>query len=322
MPHVGCPRQCSFCNQRTITGVQHVPTPEEVTAILTEAGEKLGPAAKGVTPAFFGGSFTAIPMETMEGLLQAATKAVETYGFAGIRCSTRPDAVGENRLSVLKQYGVTAVELGVQSFCDDVLQANHRGHTAAQAAEGAYRVRDWGFELGLQMMTGLYGSTPEKDMLTMEQILAISPDTLRIYPTVVLPGTELEQLYRQGIYFPQTLDEAVSLCAVLRSMAESQGIRVIRTGLQDDPSLQQELIAGPYHPGFGELVESKIFYNALWQQLSVMPRGSYLVSVHPKTISVAVGWKKSTLSALKEKGYDVRFIQDAAVNRGSFQICV
>ena len=180
--------------------------------------------------AFFGGSFTAIDPDYRLALLKTAHAACETYGFAGIRCSTRPDAIDDERLTVLKQYGVTAIELGAQSMDGEVLLLNRRGHTAKDVENAARLIRAYDFELGLQMMTGLPGDSDAKAMKTVERLLALKPDTMRIYPTIVLENTPLCDLYRAGKYTPQTLKDAVLLCAKLIPMIEQRGVKLIRVG--------------------------------------------------------------------------------------------
>ena len=193
IPHVGCPHLCSFCDQRTISGAQHLPDGDEVREICEKAlGEVKSPENTEI--AFFGGSFTAIPRDYMNELLSAAKDYVGAGKFRGIRCSTRPDCIDNEVLGILARSGVTAIELGAQSMSDKVLEMNERGHTAADVENAAALIRQWGFELGLQMMIGLYGSTREDELLTMNRIVELHPDTARIYPTVILKGTRLAEL--------------------------------------------------------------------------------------------------------------------------------
>lgn len=268
--------------------------------------------------AFFGGSFTAVPRDYMLSLLKAAHGAVKDFGFAGIRCSTRPDAVGEEMLRLLKKYGVTAVELGAQSMNDEVLSLNRRGHTAAQTEAAAQRVKAFGFQLGLQMMTGLYGDTDGRAQETARRIISLKPSAVRIYPTVVLRGTYLAELYAQGEYIPQTLEEAVTLCAVLLPLFEDAGIKVIRMGLHAQAAVEAQKLAGPYHPAFRELVQSRVFLEQLRSYLA--KPGRYVVRVHPQSISIALGQGRMNIGLLKQEGLLVTFLQDKAVPRGAFSV--
>ena len=296
VPHLGCPQRCSFCDQNAITGGAKQPAPQEVLETSRRAAKELGDKVQETQLAFFGGSFTAIPREVMVPLLEAAREAVKNYGFQGIRCSTRPDAIDRETLELLARYDVKAVELGAQSMDDRVLRLNRRGHTAAQTEEAAGLIREFGMELGLQMMIGLYGDTEETALATAESFIVMGADTARIYPTVVLPGTWLAQLYQAGEYRPQTLEEAVRLCARLLPLLEGAGVRVIRMGL------------------------SRMFLERLMGELSAVQPGEYTVRVHPKSISVALGEKKSNVEHLKNRGYGVIFCQDGSVERNGFLI--
>lgn len=262
VPHLGCPHACSFCNQHTITGSGGVPTPADVGRTARGALARLGERAHDSEIAFFGGSFTAIEPGLMESLLAAAAPFVGPGGYKGIRVSTRPDAIDAPRLAILRRYGVTAVELGAQSMSNRVLALNERGHTAADVEDAARQIREAGFELGLQMMTGLYGDTPADSHHTAERLAALSPATVRIYPTIVLRGTRLAQLACDGLYRAQSLPDAVELCAQLLLFFHERGIRVIRLGLHASEGIESDYVAGPWHPAFRELCESRIFQDS------------------------------------------------------------
>jgi len=230
VPHLGCPNMCSFCDQCSITGSRTAPTADDVRATVKTALQSVGANDTEFEIAFFGGSFTAIDREYMLELLRAANEFVGSKGIKGIRISTRPDAVDADVLNVLKTYGVTAIELGAQSLCDDVLIKNKRGHSSKQVETASQLIKDAGFELGLQMMTGLFGSSREKDRYTAEQIVALKPQTVRIYPTITLESTLLAELYKKGEYIPPSLEETVELCAELKQLFIENGIKVIRLG--------------------------------------------------------------------------------------------
>lgn len=319
VPHLGCPHQCSFCEQNTITGANHAPppTPEDVLAAAETAAKSLGDRAGEAEVAFFGGSFTAIDREYMLSLLSAAKLAVDRYSFRGVRCSTRPDAVDPQILAILKAHRVTAVELGAQSMDDGVLAANRRGHTARETERAAGLVRGFGFELGLQMMTGLYTDTEGKALETARRLISLGPQTARIYPTVVLPDTELARLYQTGIYRPQTLEEAVDLCARLLEMFEEAGVRVIRLGLHPGPELERKRLAGPYHPALRQVVESRRFFLRLAERLE--EQGTYTVAVNPRDISTALGQGRENVWRLAQKGYHAVFVQDPEIRQGEFR---
>lgn len=307
VPHAGCPHQCSFCNQRVISGQQQPLTPEQVTAICREAAERVGEGQRAEI-AFFGGSFTAVPADYRRQLLAAAYPFIKNGPFQGIRISTRPDYIDQAILNELWAFGVTAVELGAQSMDDRVLALNRRGHTAAQVEQASRLIRQAGFSLGLQMMTGLYGSDDQTDWRTAEQLADLQPDTMRIYPTIVMPGTYLHTLYRQGAYTPPTLDQAVDLCARLLSFFEQErGIRVIRLGLHADAHMQQQYVAGPWHPAFRELCEGRLYLKRAEQLLNTaLPDGGTAVlRVAPTELSKLIGQRKGNLRALRQKGWQV-----------------
>lgn len=292
---------CSFCNQHIISGKEKTATPEDVREAVRVALEH---GCKGGQLAFFGGSFTAIDRTYMVELLSAAKPFVDDGSISGIRISTRPDAIDDEVLCILSHYGVDAIELGAQSMVDDVLLANRRGHTSEDVRCAAKLIRAHGFELGLQMMTGLYKDTDEGAIYTAEELTKLKPDTMRIYPTVILEGTELADLYRAGKYVPQTLDEAVSLCAKLLLFFEEQGIRVIRTGLHSGGNVEDGYIAGAYHPAFRELCESEIYFSRVKEVFASKPQGKYKIFVSSKEISKMTGQKRKNVIKLKDTGFD------------------
>lgn len=306
VPHIGCPNRCSFCNQHTISGTQDIPHAHDVKAICDQAIAD-GVDIHNTEIAFFGGSFTAIPRSYMLELLEAAKPYVD-MGFAGIRCSTRPDAIDDEVLQILKFYGVTAIELGVQSMDDGVLSLNDRGHTARDVISAAELVKSYGFTLGLQMMVGLYGSTPESDKETARKLIDLSPDEVRIYPVVILDGTKLGDLYLKGEYLPYALNDAVSLCAELLDMFESKDIRVIKLGLHASELVEADMLGGLYHPAFRELCESERFYKLMKQMLGDDKSAHFTVA--PKDISKALGQKRSNLSRFESEGISVKLSQN------------
>lgn len=320
VPMVGCPHRCSFCDQTSITGEAGIPKPEEVDETLKKASRELRGFAEKSEIAFFGGTFTMIPEELMRSLLEPAAKWVRRGAFSGIRLSTRPDAIDEHVLAVLKEYGVTSIELGAQSSDDSVLAKNLRGHSFSDTKKAAALIKEQGFSLGLQMMTGMPGSTREKDIMTAAAFAALKPDTMRIYPTLVLKNTLMAKWYEQGEYVPQSVDEAASLCAELLDIFELYKINVIRLGLHAEQSLEDGLIAGPYHPAFRELCESLRFRKKIDPMLKVMSTGSYVLKVSPKDISKCAGQHRSNLEFWAKQGYDIKITGDGSLSAGDFEI--
>ncbi len=270
--------------------------------------------------AFFGGSFTAIPREDMVRLLKAAVPYVKSGDFSGVRVSTRPDAIDREVLELLKTHGVTAVELGAQSMDDAVLRACRRGHTAKQVTEAAGLVREAGLSLGLQMMTGLPGDTDEGALHTARALAALRPDEVRVYPTLVIEGSPLADEYRAGTYVPQTLDKAVALCVrLLTFFEEERGIPVIRLGLHAEEDMMRHCIAGPWHPAFRELCESRIFRQKAEIILKQANKTECVLAVNPACVSRMVGHRRENLTAFMKNGYTVKVVADSSIAHGEIR---
>ncbi len=313
VPHLGCPNSCIFCNQKTISGkCEPLKNEDIVTACDIAKNGKYDIADSEI--AFFGGSFTAIEREKMISFLETAKPYVGTY-FSGIRISTRPDCIDEEVLGILKRYGVTAIELGAQSMSEDVLIKNERGHTPEDTEKACRLIRDYGFSLGLQMMTGLYGSDDETDVFTARKFIELKPDTVRIYPTTVLENTKLEALYREGKYVPPSLESSIKLCSRLLLMFSENNIKVIRLGLHSGGNVEDGFVAGAYHPAFRELVEGEIYKDLIDEKLSSLPDGNYILGVHPKEISKALGQKRGNAEFFRSKGKNIRITGDETLSR-------
>lgn len=307
MPHNGCPHQCSFCNQRSITGQSYQPTPKDVTKAINTAINS-GIDTKNAEIAFFGGSFTAIDIGYMVSLLDATKPYINR--FAGIRCSTRPDCIDDDILRLLKSYNVTSIELGAQSMCDDVLTLNNRGHSKSDVITASKLIKEYNISLGLQMMTGLYGSTVEKDIYTANEIATLCPDTVRVYPTIVMKDTDLENYYRLGKYLPYDEETTINCVFQILKIFYEKNINVIRVGLHYSKDLEENSVAGFYHPAFREICESRMFYSILKKEIVKYKKGNVVVEVGNKFISKAIGQKKSNLHRLSDLGYNVQFVQN------------
>ncbi len=303
IPHEGCPHDCIFCNQRKITGVITTVSSEDAKNEIIKQLSYLpeGDCRKEI--AFFGGSFTGLPLDTQEEFYRVADSFRPQID--GIRLSTRPDCINDASLALAKRWGVSTIELGAQSASDAVLAMNHRGHTFSRTVEAVKAIRQAGIGVGLQMMTGMYGSQPETDWMTAQELAKLQPDCVRIYPVLVLKDTALASLYREGKYRPQTLEEAVETAKRVLSVFREKGILVIRLGLHAGEDLRKEgvVLAGPFHPAFGELVESRI-----WRDRIVAELNQYLqkpkvleIQVPSDQISKAVGHQRCNAVYLKER---------------------
>ncbi len=301
VPHRGCPFDCVFCNQKRITGADSGVTAADVRNITDAHLKTLPKENRRVEAAFFGGSFTGIPIEEQSELLGAAKEYLDRGDIDGIRLSTRPDYIDREILDNLLKYGVTTIELGVQSMDDEVLKAANRGHTRGDVVRAAELIRAYPFTLGLQMMTGLPGDTEEKSIRTADEIIALKPGLVRIYPTLTIKDTYLEKLYRAGKYRPQTLEEAVELVKKLLLKFEANGIKVIRAGLQSTEEICENgsVVAGPVHSAFREMAESAIYRDIIYEKLQSASCARADIFVSPKEISKAVGIKRSNVIYIK-----------------------
>lgn len=257
IPHVGCPYVCTFCNQSRITGqsgISHL-TPDYIKETITEyVGSKRNDKFWEV--AFYGGSFTAIHKDLQHQLLAPVSEMLKGGIIDGIRCSTRPDAVGDEAIMLLQSYGVKTVELGVQSMNDGILVDAKRGHTAQEVVEAVTRLKQRDMTVGVQLLPGLKGETWDSILETAIAVVKLKPDFVRIYPVLVIENTELADQYRAGEYEPLSTEQAITYCAFLKAWFEQHDIEVIRTGLQSTEELDSgnSLVAGPYEPAMGELV--------------------------------------------------------------------
>ena len=317
VPHLGCPNDCVFCNQRRISGSVAPATAEDVVSAIENA-LRLTPPGTRRQLAFYGGSFTAIPVAEQESLLGAAVPYLERGDIASLRLSTRPDAIDGAVLRRLRSYGVETIELGAQSMSERVLALSGRGHTAADVEDAARAVKGAGFRLILQMMTGLPGADDESDVESARRIAALGPDGVRVYPTVIVRDTALCDLWRAGRYKEHTVEDAVRVCARILPVFERAGIPVIRLGLNPTEDLSGgDAVGGAYHPALGELVKSRIMRDRAEKILSGAKRGEQAVlRVNPRLMSQLVGQHGANRAYLVERfGLDgLRVIQDPDVS--------
>lgn len=314
VPHAGCPFDCVFCNQKHITGQDDYvqenfkdTIEEHLTSILKKK------ESQKIEIAFFGGSFTGIPTDLQNSYLAVAKSYLDKGLIHGIRLSTRPDYINDEIVTRLLSYGVTTIELGVQSLDYEVLCNSNRGHTEADVEKAVKAIRKSSIQLGLQMMIGLPGDTREKTLKTAYRIHRFMPDFVRIYPTLIIKDTALEVLYKKNLYKPLSLDEAVKWALELDLFFKSKSIPIIRMGLQPTSSLEDSLVGGPYHQSFKQLVESLFYKRVIDDVLGTVHCVHLTIECHSKISSYIIGQKRSNLDYLESK-YDLNRVKVKSVS--------
>jgi len=313
IPHAGCPFQCLYCNQNKIAAQNSAPYPEHLSYIIEPALHTI-PADAEIEVAFFGGNFTSLPANLQSEYLNAMTDYLSSERVSGIRISTRPDAISAPILDRLAQGGVTTIELGVQSLHDEVLKASSRGYYAEDVFTACELIKQYNFKLGIQLMIGLPGSTYYHELYSTQNTIKINPDMVRIYPTLVIEDTGLHHMYLRNTYQPLSLDEAIETVLQMYMQFQIAHIPVIRMGLHPGEELQQpgNIIAGPFHPAFGELVEQALFKQQaepllLWYKEHGHASGNVKLYVNPRDISKLVGNKRANIFWW-QSNYDLKVI--------------
>ena len=303
IPNLGCPHKCVFCDQREISGARF-----DISSVRRSISEALATVEEDADCeiAFFGGSFTGIGIPLMTSLLDIAREFTDAGRVGSIRLSTRPDMIDDGILDILSRYAVRTIELGIQSMDDAVLEASRRGHTAAVSERACRMIKERGFGLAGQMMTGLPGATPESERMTAESICRMGASAARIYPAVVLRGTEMERMAADGRYVPLTVGEAVSRSADLLEIFDRHGVKVLRVGLCASDGLSEgDAVGGAYHPALGEMARGEVFRRRIDARLAEMGAGggsgTVVVSVPRGAASAATGQKRANAAALKSK---------------------
>lgn len=323
VPHKGCPHDCIFCNQKKITGQIGEVTAKEVTMKIEQYLATIPKEDSHVEVAFFGGSFTAIPLNYQTELLKAASCYVDGVRIKSIRVSTRPDCIDNVIAENLKKYKVDIVELGVQSMDEEVLKLCNRGHTSEDVLMAVQLLKKYGFTVGVQMMIGLPGDSEEKALNTARELIRLKPDIARIYPALVIKNTYMEDMYIRGEYQPLTLDAAVEESKKLLILFEGNGINVIRIGLQPTENivLGKDVVAGPFHPSMRHLVESLVYRDIITHLLKKLEPKTHniLLKVNPKDISEVVGHKRKNIDYIKFNFFidKIEILQDNSVEAGT-----
>lgn len=322
IPEKACPFQCIFCDQRKITGVEDSLQIKEFETQIINYLSTIPTENSSVLLAFFGGTFTGISLKEQEEYLQMAKPFIDSGQIAGIRISTRPDYINQENLDLLKRYHVSNIELGAQSLNNEVLRQSYRGHTYQQVAEASKLILNNGFELGLQMMLGLPGDTKKTALQTAEYIIALGATETRIYPTMVIRGTALEQLWRKGKYNPISTEKAIEQSVELFQLFEENKVRVLRMGLYpSEDFLNNEVVAGPEIHHFKEKVMSRIWgqkFMPLIQKASI--DSSIIIYVSPLQLNFAIGYKASNKLMLNSYYKKVKIKSDTKLQNYNYRV--
>ena len=329
VPHLGCPNNCTFCNQKRISGQTKMVTAKDVEETIEYYLKNFKDNHKYVEVAFFGGSFTAIETEKQIELLEAVQKYIKDKEVNSIRISTRPDCIDREILKRMKKYHVKTIELGVQSTNNYILSRCKRGHTGEDVKKASKLIRRHGFILGHQMMVGLPESTKQDEINTAKELIKLKPKIVRIYPVLVIKDTELADEYYRGEYTPLTVGQAVERCKEVVDLFNRSKITIIRIGLQNteeisDPNTEKSsVVAGPYHPAFRQLVESSMWYDSIVNQIKKINAKVKKVKIQANDFNInsIIGHKKENILKLKEV-YDVDVVieKDENIKPGRFEI--
>ncbi|MGD0917672.1 MAG: radical SAM protein [Thermodesulfobacteriota bacterium] len=302
LPYAGCHDRCLFCNQKA--AAEGLPSPSSIRRLIETSLVKLPLDCQGREKqvAFYGGSFTALKREQQVYYLKEVQPFLASGLVNSVRISTRPDALDEGVLHLLREYGAKTVEIGTQSMIDEVLSLSNRGHSAEDTISAVSRLRGLGFETGLQLMIGLPGDSFVHFLRTLDRIIDLRPDFVRIHPTLVLKGAPLEILWRAGRYSPLSLEEAIEWLKKGLLKLEKASIPVGRVGLQPTKELERDLLAGPFHPALHHLIDSEIFFDMATSLLQTSQKdGRALFSCHPKEVSTLRGQRNENISKLKDQ---------------------
>lgn len=317
VPHKGCPHNCVFCNQRHITGQIKEVDSSFVSSEITKYLKTIRENDRFVEVSFFGGSFTGLPINEQTELLKPAKKALDEGKIDAIRLSTRPDYIDKEILDNLKDYGVSIIELGVQSMDETVLRMSNRGHGVEDVYKSSCLIKEYGFTLGLQMMVGLPGDNEEKDIYTANEFVKIGPEMVRIYPALVVKDTYMEKMYNDGRYTPLSLEKTVDILSRLYLIFGRAGINIIRIGLQPTENIQpgRDVVAGPFHPAIRELVESKLLNKIVAKIYGMVHEGNITIHINPRSISKLYSNRKRYFNEMMKNIYpgNVEVVQDDSV---------
>jgi radical SAM enzyme (TIGR01210 family) len=270
IPEKACPQRCIYCNQYNITQNHNILTENDIINIIEQHLSTIPQNSK-KRIAFFGGTFTGMSLQEQNFYLNLANRYIKKGLIDNIQLSTRPDYINQEILENLKKHNVKIIELGAQSLDDEVLKKCNRGHSAEKIIESSNLINSYGFDLGLQMMIGLPLDTIEKSVKTATQIVNLKAKYTRIYPTLVIKNTALETLYRKGLYKPLTLNEAVLWTKEVYKIFIENDVTILRVGLHPTEGFKnnEDLIAGPFHVAFKEIVLTKIWGEIISDKINL-----------------------------------------------------
>ena len=329
VPHLGCPNNCIFCNQKRISGQTKMVTAKDVKETIEYYLKNFRDNNKYVEVAFFGGSFTAIDVNKQIELLEAVQEYISNKKVNSIRISTRPDCIDKEILKRMKKYHVKTIELGVQSTKNYILNRCKRGHTGEDVKKASKLIRMHGFILGHQMMIGLPESTKQDEINTAKELIKLKPKIVRIYPVLVIKDTELADEYERGEYTPLTVGQAVERCKDIVDLFNRNKINVIRIGLQNteeitDPNAKDSsVVAGPYHPAFRQLVEASMWYDSIVGEIKKVNAKVKKVKIIANELNVnnIIGHKKENIIKLKDTyDVDVTIERNDKIKPGKFKM--
>jgi histone acetyltransferase (RNA polymerase elongator complex component) len=317
LPQAGCPHRCVFCNQYAITNIRtHQISNEALSENIDRFLSYNHRNNPHVQISFYGGNFLGLPESEMLKLLECAQGYVNNKKVTGIRFSTRPDTVNQKQLQLLTKYAIQTVELGVQSMDDIVLYKSQRGHTSENTIQATHILKNYGYQVGHQLMSGLPDDNPKSFMQTIERVIDLKPDFVRLYPTLVLKGSLLAKWFYEGLYNPLSLNDAVSMAKKCLERFQNNHIPVIRMGIQPQDRLEDYIIAGPYHPAFGHLVYSELMLDNVKKRVQQSSADDIFILVHPRKVSQMKGIHQKNVKELTRRFPDktIQIISDPGIS--------
>ncbi|HNW98923.1 MAG TPA: radical SAM protein [Bacteroidales bacterium] len=321
IPDLACPHQCIFCNQKKISGHIAIPSIEDVKQIIEKHLSTIPKGSK-IEIGFFGGNFTGVDINLQKEFLTVAKNFIDNGKVLSIRLSTRPDYINENILKFLKSFSVSTIELGAQSFDDEVLRLSGRGHDSETTIKSSVLIKQYGFDLGLQMMIGLPGDTKENSIITAHKIVELGAENTRIYPALVIKDTALEKLFHENKYKPLSIEESVDWVKDIYKIFEDAGITILRVGLHPSEGLinKEVLIAGPFHVSFRELVLAEIWKEIFQPLLKQNKKENILITVPSEEFNYAIGYEASNKKMLQQHFKNVKFVANASLKGRNFNV--